>query len=149
MGCIVSICMYLYVSFQISTFYSKEAKMTTYETNMFLFAPSMDCLYSNHHLYLPLYLNIMRWGPTCFLGHESRPRHITRIVEGGRKVDLCSFTPLRIHPYTIFLTQEWLFDPGVKFWLSETESSNFMTTLLADASLSQLVYTFWEYHPDP
>ena len=29
---------------------------------------------------------------------------------GEREVDLCSFTPLRIHPYTIFLTQEWNFD---------------------------------------
>ena len=52
---------------------------------MFVFAPSMDCLYSNHHLYLPLYLNIMRWGPTCFLGHESSPdTSLGLLREGGR-----------------------------------------------------------------
>ena len=66
----------------------------------------MDCLYSSHHLYLPLYLNIMRWGPTCFLGHESR--HITRIVEGGRWIFahslLCGSIPT---PSS---------DPGVIIW---------------------------------
>ena len=98
----------------------------------------MDCLYSNHHLYLPLYLNIMRWGPTCFLGHESSPDTSLRL----------RWISLLIHSFAD-PSRHHIPDPGVNIWLSETERSSFMTTLLADASLSQLVYTFWENHPDP
>ena len=79
--------------------------MTTYETNLFVFAPCMDCLYSNHHLYLPLYLNIMQWGPTCFLDHESSPDTSLRL----------RWISLLIHSFAD-PSRHHLPDPGVIIW---------------------------------
>ena len=78
--------------------------MTTYETNLFVFAPCMNC-FSNRHFKFAAVFEYYAVRSNVF-PLVMNPAHTHHSDYGGWEVDLCSFTPLRIHPYTIFLTQD-------------------------------------------
>ena len=86
-------------------------------------------VHSNHHLYLPLYLNLMRWGLTCFLWSWIQSRHITQIVEKGRWIFahslLCGSIPTpsswpRSETWTLRNREEQFYDNSSRRCLTQS-----------------------------